>query len=82
MVLAVGLSCWLVLGKCWSRTGGPRSGTVVLVLGKCWCRTGGPCSGTVALVGFREVLEQDWRSSQWDCGVVTGQLGANGADVS
>ena len=50
MVLAVGLSCWLVLGKCWSRTGGPRSGTVVLV-------------------GFREVLEQDWWSSQWDCRV-------------
>ena len=50
MVLAVGLSCWLVLGKCWSRTGGPRSGTVVLA-------------------GFREVLEQDWWSSQWDCSV-------------
>ena len=63
MVLAVGLSCWLVLGKCWSRSGGPRSGTVVLV-------------------GFREVLEQDWWSSQWDCRVVTGQLGASGAGVS
>ena len=63
------LISWLLLGKCWSRSGGSRSGTVVLVLGKCWSRTGGPRSGTVVLVGFREVLEQDWWSSQWDCRV-------------
>ena len=31
MVLAMGLLCWLVLGKCWNRTDAPRSGTVVLL---------------------------------------------------
>ena len=66
----MGLSCWLVLGKCWSTTGGSRSGTVVLVcFREVWSRTGGPRSGTVVLAGFREVLEQDWWSSQWDCSV-------------